>query len=492
MHCTLQGFDDEVVARLAEWRVPGVAVAAVKDGAVVLCKGYGYRDVEEKKPVTPRTLFAIASISKSFTASSLGTLADRGKLDWDAPVRDALPEFRLKDPVASEHATVRDLLAHRTGLPGHDGIWFSAGLLRAEVPGFLRHLEPSRELRAEWQYNNVMYIVAGLVDERVSGRPWEALVRERIFRPLGMSRSNFSVDDTKADDDHALPYTRSGDRVRRLPLYRDEALAPAGGINSNVEEMARYLLMHINRGRFGIRQIITPGTADLMRTPQAVLPEAPHPLHAATYPELGSTSYGLAFFLTSYRGRPLVWHSGSLSGFSALFSFLPRERVGVVVLANLSANRPVPICITRSLFDRLLGLEPVDWAARAREVDRKAEAERLAAAEAERTNRRPGTKPSHDPAEYAGVYRHPAYGHVRVGAVGNALTLSWRGATARLEHRHYDVFDTAAPDDNPDDNPIPRVRVAFAYAPGDGRVDRLTIPLEPRVAEIVFKKSPAP
>jgi CubicO group peptidase (beta-lactamase class C family) len=490
----LDGVDGFVEGLMAEWQVPGLAVAAVKDGKVVLCKGYGFRDLDNKRPVTPRTLFAIASITKSFTAVSLATLADRGKLDWDAPVRDALPAFRLKDQLAAERVTVRDLLTHRTGLPRHDHVWDGSGMLRSEILGALRHLEPSRDLRAEWQYNNVMYIAAGCVDEHLSGRPWEDLVRDRVFRPLGMLASNFSVAESQKSDDHAIPYAKAGGHIHRLPFYRDEALAPAGGINSNAEEMARYLVMHIDGGRFEGKRVISRATAELLRTPQAVVPEAPGPLHAATFPELGPTSYGLGFFLTSYRGRPLVWHSGSLSGFSALFSFLPREKIGVVVLANLSGHRPVPICVTRNLFDRLLGLDPVDWAARAREADRKAEADRRAARKAEAESRRPETRPSHAPADYAGDYRHPAYGTVRVLEAGGALTLTWHRATAPLKHRHYDVFETAVGDGDGEDDggPVPRVRVAFAYDPKDGHIDRLAMPLEPRVADIVFTRLPDP
>jgi N-acyl-D-amino-acid deacylase len=481
----LDGLDAFVERAMAEWKVPGLAVAVVKDGEVVHCRGYGYRDQEKRQAVTARTLFAIGSISKSFTVTGLGMLADRGQLDWDRPVREYLPEFQVKDRVACEGATPRDLVTHRTGLPRHDRLWYGSGLSRRELLDRLRHLEPNESFRSAWQYNNLMYLAAGCLDERISGKAWEDLTRERIFRPLGMKASNFSVKDSQSSDDFALPYAKVKDEVRRIPFYNIDAMAPAGAINSNVEEMIRYVRFHIDKGKYGDSRLLSRRMAEQMQAPQMVVPDdGPGALHAPTFEELGHTSYGLGFFVTSYRGRKLVWHSGSIDGFSALMSFLPREKVGLIVLTNLSGNRPVPVCVTRYVFDRLLGLEPIDWIQRAKELDEKAKRE---GDDAKKAAPRSGTSPSHRPAEYAGTYEHPAYGVVRIAADGEALTLSWRGSSARLGHRHYDVFETRAGEDESDDRMIPRVAVAFSYDK-KGDIDRLAMPLEPKVADIVFLK----
>jgi dihydroorotase/N-acyl-D-amino-acid deacylase len=482
----LDGLDAFVTATMAEWKVPGLALAVVRDGKVVHLEGYGSRDLEKSLPVTPRTLFPIASISKSFTVTGLGMLADEKALDWDRPVRDIVPEFRLRDPLASDRATTRDLVTHRTGLPRHDRVWYRSGRSRIEAVKALRHLEPSRDFRAAWQYNNLMYLAAGVVAERVSGRSWEDFTRERIFGPLGMTSSRFRVGDVVTTDDFARPYSRVHGEVKAVPFYHDDALAPAGGILSNAEEMARYLRFHIDRGRWEGRALLSEDASDQMQTAQMLIPNGEvQPLYSTRFAEMGPSSYGLGFFLTSYRGHKLVWHSGSLDGFSLLLSFLPREKMGVLVLTNLSGNRPVPVCVTRNVLDRLLGLEPVDWVARSKELDRQAEKERDESRRKVETARKTGTRPSHAPYEYTGTFQHPAYGAMRIELDGSGLRLSWRGGSAALDHIHYDVFETGVEEDAADDNPVPRVRVSF-FANPEGNIDRLVIPLEPRVSALAF------
>jgi N-acyl-D-amino-acid deacylase len=483
----LDGLDTFVEGVLAEWKVPGMAVAVVKEGEVILMKGYGFRDREAKLPVTAKTLFAIGSISKSFAATGLGMLVDQGKLTWDTPVRDLLPEFRLKDKVAESSATARDLLSHRTGLPRHDLLWYDSSLSRREVLERLRFLEPNGEFRSIWQYNNMMFLAAGMLDERISGKSWEELTRERIFRPLGMTSSNFSVLESQKSDDFARPYSKVGDEVRLVPFYQNiEAIAPAGAINSNVEEMIRYVRFHLDGGRYGVTRLLSTRSAERLRSPETVISDAETgALHnPTTFPELGRVSYGLGFFLTTYRGHDVAWHSGSINGFSALMTLLPREKVGVIVLTNLSGNRPAPVCVTRRILDRLVKLEPIDWVARAKEIDAKA-------AQADRENRQrdasesSGSSPSHAWNEYAGTFEHPAYGSVTVSALGEGLTFAWRNLKTSLVHRRYDVFETA--NSIEDESPSPKFRVSFAYG-SDGAIDRLAMPLEPSVADVVFAR----
>jgi CubicO group peptidase (beta-lactamase class C family) len=482
----LKGLDAFIEATMAEWKVPGLAVAVVKDGKVIHSSGYGQRDLEKKLPVSEKTLFAIGSISKSFTVTGLAMLADQGKLDWDQPVRIKLPEFQLEDRAGNESATPRDLVSHRTGLPRHDLLWYGSGLSRRELLDRVRLLEPNREFRAVWQYNNLMYLAAGCLQERITGQSWEENTRERIFRPLVMEASNFSVAATQQSNDFALPYVKRGETIKRIPFYNLDAIAPAGSINSNVEEMIRYVRFHLDKGHFGDAQLLSRGMAEQMQTPQMVVADVETgPLHAPSFEELGHTQYGLGFFISNYRGHKLVWHSGSIDGFSALLSMIPSKRIGLIVVTNLSGNRPVPICVTRNILDRLLGLAPVDWVARAKELDKKAEKNRAEAKAKSRTERKPGTAPSHALGDYEGRYEHPAYGLVRVTSDSELLSLSWRGSQAPLKHRHYDLFETDVPEEDDSDNKIPNVSVCFSYDK-KGDIDRLAMPLEPRVADIVF------
>src|SRR5213592_2274475 len=265
----LSGLDQFVTSQMTEWHVPGLALGIMQDGRVVLLKGYGFRDVDHKLPVTPRTLMAIGSNSKSFTVVLMGMLVDSGKLNWDKPVRDYLPDFQLHDELASEAMTPRDLVTHRSGLPRHDLFWYGASLSREEMYRRLRYLEPNVSFRSRWQYQNLMFMTAGYLVEKRTGRSWDDLIRERLFAPLGMTRSNTSVRDLPSSDDAALAYVwrtcpaehaaangsapapggadggggagSAACGLVKVPYRNIDAVAPAGSINSDVEEMLHYV-----------------------------------------------------------------------------------------------------------------------------------------------------------------------------------------------------------------------------------------------------------
>ncbi len=469
----LDAFISEV---MKEWKVPGLAIAVIKDGQLVLSKGYGFRDVDQKLPVTPRTLFAIGSITKSFTVTALGILADEGKLDWDEPVLTYLPDFRLKDEVANLHMTPRDLVTHRSGLPRHDALWYGGEFSRRQLFDRLRYLEPSRDFRAVFQYQNLMFMTAGYLAGQLAGVTWESFVRSRILDPLGMSRSNFSVVESQKSDDFAYPYSRVEDEVRQIDFRNIDEVGPAGSINSSVEEMIRYVQLHIDKGEYNGARILSEANADQMQTPQMVIPGA------IQFDELGHSSYGMGLIVTTYRGRKLVHHGGGIDGFISLLSFMPREKTGMIVLTNLSGNNPVPTIVTRGVFDRVLGLEPVDWVGRVKEQQAKAEAAEEAG-EKEDTKVE-GTVPSHALSDYVGRYEHPGYGVLTVKrADEDRLHATYQDASGLLEHYHYDVFQVA---EDPL-NPFSGGKLMFLYNMR-GDVDRVAVPLEPAVDAIVFTR----
>lgn len=475
----LSDLDDFITGVMEEWKVPGLAIAVTKDGEVVFSKGFGYRDVDEGRPVTSGTLFAIGSISKSFTVTVLGMLEDEGLLDWDEPVRTYLPDFRLHDEVASEHMTPRDLVTHRSGLPRHDGLWYGSDLTRREMYERLRYLEPNRDFRAVFQYQNLMFMTTGYLAGQLAGNTWEELVRARIFEPLGMTRSNFSVDESQRSDDFAYPYVKVEEDIRQVDFRNLDEIGPAGSINSSVAEMIRYVQFHIERGKHGDEQLLSEGNAVQMQTPQMVIPGG------IEYDELGHTSYGMGFFVTTYRGHKLVHHGGGIDGFISLLSFMPRERIGMIVLTNLSGNNPVPTIVTRGVYDRLLGLEPVDWVGRVKEQQAKAEEAEEEGEREERGLRVEGTSPSHATADYAGTYEHPGYGRIDVKLAGDQLEGTFNGVSSLLEHFHYDVFQAR---EDPL-NPFSGAKVIFLYNK-KGEIDRLLVPLEPNVDDIIFTRVP--
>ena len=355
----LTGFDAFVEEVMEEWDVPGLAVAALEDGEVVLARGYGYRDVEGRRPVTPSTLFAIGSTTKSFTATLVGMLVDDGHLAWDTPVREYVPEFRLRDPVASEQASFIDLLSHRSGLPAHDTLWYGRDRDREALFRRLRRLEPSAPFRSVFQYQNLMFMAAGHIAGRVAGASWEALIRERILTPLGMHRSNLSVTTLQRVDDFAYPYEARGDAVARVPFRSLDAIGPAGSINSSVEEMLRYLRFRLALGEWQGSRLLSTASALEMETPHTAIPQIPG------YPEVGYASYGLGVMLTTYRGRRMVTHNGGIDGFASTMAWLPDDSIAVVVLTNLTGN-PLPAIVGNRVLDRLLDLPPIDWAGRVR------------------------------------------------------------------------------------------------------------------------------
>ena len=491
----LDGLDEFVIGVMREWHVPGLALGVIRDGQPVVLEGYGLRDVERQLPVTPHTLMAIGSNSKSFTVVLMGMLADSGTLEWDEPVRTYLADFRLFDDFATAEMTPRDLVTHRSGLPRHDGLWYGRSFTRAELYQRLRYLEPNASFRSRWQYQNLMFMTAGYLVERLTSRSWDELVRERIFEPLGMSRSNTSVGDLAGAGDVALAYVwrdcppdraagssrppvRTECGLTNVPYRNIDAVGPAGSINSSVEEMVRYIQFHIDSGAYDGEQLLSKENAAAMQTSQTLVGGS------ETWPdELGTATYGLGLSVTSYRGHKLVQHGGGIDGFISQMSWLPRERIGVMVLTNMSGNNPVPTLVTRNVLDRLLGLDQIDWIARTKKQQEEAEARREKRRAERAAEQKAGTSPSHPLAAFVGTYENPGYGRFVVETAGDALEVSIDGFRVKLAHFHYDVFEVEEQ---------PRVplsgRVTFLMN-ATGEIDRMAVPLETNVADIVFTRT---
>ncbi len=461
---------------IQEWKVPGLAIAIVQDNQIIFCEGFGLRDVEKGLKVTPKTLFAIGSCTKAFTTMAMGILADRGKLDWDKPVRNYLPTFKLYDSYATEHITPRDLVTHRSGLPRHDGVWYGTPFTRQEIVERLQYLEPSHELRTVFQYQNLMYMTAGYLVGQIAGSSWEEFVQQEIFNPLSMEGSNFSVVKSQEADDFALPYQEKDDEVKEIPFRNIDAVGPAGSINAHVTDMAKWLLLHLNQGKYDDKQIISSGNLSQMHMPQFV---APGPLE---YEEILYSSYGLGWGITAYRGHNFIQHGGGIDGFSALTTLMPQDKIGVVVLTNMNGT-PLPSILTYQICDRLLGLDEVPWNER---IKKKVDEAKEAAEKAKETtssDRKTGTQPSHPLEDYTGNFEHPAYGIVSIEINDTHLKATHYSTVYELQHYHYDIFELKSE--------LLEIteRLSF-FTDTKGNITSLSIPLEHTVKDIVFTRMP--
>ncbi len=416
----LDGFDTEVDQVMGDWSVPGLAIAVVTDSSVIWSRGYGDRTVEADAPVTDRTLFAIGSTTKAFTAAGLGLLHDEGQLDWKTPVQEYLPRFKLRDEFATEEMTAVDLLTHRSGLPGHDLLWYATDFSREELFERLRHLEPRASFRSTFQYQNPMYMTAGYLAGQISGLGWETFTRRRLLDPLGMSRSTFSVDSMQTTDDYARPYGGTPDTIKAVDYYTVDtvdAVGPAGSINSSVSEMTNWVQLFLNDGRHGDTQLIDSTTVAQLTRPRIVLEDI-RPFMPETG---GSLLYALGWFKETHDGARLLWHSGGVDGFSAMVGLMPGREVGSVILTN-KGDTPAPSVLLYELVDRVLGREGQDWNQRIRDFYAQQQAE-SDTAQADTTQASQDTTaapgPSHPLEDYVATYSNPGYGTFEVAMDGS-------------------------------------------------------------------------
>jgi CubicO group peptidase (beta-lactamase class C family) len=392
---------------MARDQIPGLAVGVVERGHIVFARGFGYRDVDKRLPVTPDTLFPLGSCSKAFTATAIALLADEGSISIDTSVRTYLPDFSLEDPVASATLTARDILTHRSGLPRHDLFWYQAPFSRDELYHRLRFLEPGGPPHAQWRYNSLMFVVAGRIVEKVSGESWESFVQARILQPLNMRRTLLSAEAMETDPDHAAAYALRNGRAQKIPMLKHlSAIAPAGAVQTSVNDLARWLTFHATRSP----ALLGEGMWRELHRPQAEMP-------APAEPEVQHPYYALGWIHEIYRDHPLVVHNGAIDGFTMHLGFLPETGQGLILLMNRDLATAALMALAYSAYDRLLGLEPLDWEGRLKEMP----------------------EPLQDVPDIAldfpietvvGRYEHPAYGMLTVRAKGDELAMEFR--TLRL------------------------------------------------------------
>jgi CubicO group peptidase (beta-lactamase class C family) len=425
-----------------DWKIPGMAVAIVKDGRIVLAKGYGVKEFSKKEKVDERTLFAIASNTKAFTAASLALLVEERRIKWDDKVRKYLPYFTLYDPYVSEEIRIRDLLCHRSGLKTFSGdlLWYETPYSAVEIIERARYLKPTFGFRSGYGYSNIMFMAAGEVVSAVVGRPWKDYVKKRIFKPLGMTDSHMGVRELKKYDNVATPHHVPFEgETATIPYTTSDTMGPAGAINSNVSEMARWITMWLNDGVFENRRILSEDSIREMWTPHT-----PIRLGRSTktlFPSTHFKSYGLGWVLMDYQGYEVVYHSGALDGMISRVALVPELNLGMVILTN-SINS-LPGALKFRIIDAYVGVKPRDWSRlyldRYREAmnkDKQLEAEK-------KQENTPKKWDNLTLSDYTGRYGGPMYGDAEVTLEKGKLVLNLLPAPifiSDLTYLHYDTF----------------------------------------------------
>lgn len=471
---------------LKDRKAAGFAVAVVKKDSIIYARGFGYRDFENKLPVTPHTLFAIGSCTKAFTASLLGLMKEEGRLDYDKPVRDYLPGLKFYNDDLNRGVTVRDAIVHRTGLPRHDFSWYLFSTdSRDELIKRIEFMEPTAPLRQTWQYNNFMYLVQGVIAEKNYGKTWEELVRQKFFIPLNMKRSNTSVTALSGDNDAALGYILKSDSIiSKTDYYNINAMGPAGSINSSVLEMANWLKVWINKGKFNGKEVLPESYINEAISSQMVV----SPGYPGTEsPDLHVSNYGFGWSVSSYRGHYRVDHGGNIDGFSANTAFFPTDSIGIVVLTNQNGS-VLNNLVRNTLADRLLNLDPVDWNERRNKSERKAASDVRG-----EENQKKGTQPSHPLKDYEGLYTHKAYGTFEVQHRNDSLIAVFPVERMWLRHYHYDVFQAVGYGKNglADTNEVSQVLVPF-YMDEAGDIVSVKVRFQPELEPLAFIRTSKP
>ncbi len=484
----LNGLDTAFARILKDWKGAGFSVAVVEKNKVIYSRGFGYKDYEKKLPVTPNTQFAIGSCTKAFTTSLLGLLNKEGLVDFDKPVRTYLPELTFYNNEMNNHITLRDMMSHRTGVSRYDYSWYYfPSRSRDSLMRRVQYMEPSEPLRKRWQYNNFMYLLQGMVTEKLTGKSWEENIREHIFKPLGMSNSNVSLGEWINSPDIAVGYRVRNDSIpERADYYDIRGMAPAGSINSSSNDMAKWLITWINGGKYEGKEVLPQQFVFDAASSQMVVTSS---MPGKKNPDIHMSNYGLGWAISSYRGHYMVEHGGNIDGFSASASFFPSDSIGIVVLANQDGSA-IPTLVRQLIADRMLGLKYKDWQTIAYSGYMEGRKKAKEAASTSGTTRKIGTQPTHQKKDYEGIYTSPGKESFEVELQRDSLFVNIPGKRYWLRHYHYNMFDMWDYSDIArNDTLASGVKVTFQINDA-GEIGSASIPLEMPGAPIVFTKGP--
>ncbi len=473
---------------LKENNVPGLAITVVKNYETLISKGFGYRDIANNKKVDRDTIFPICSLTKAFTALSLGVLVDKKKLDWEDHIKDFLPEVKLYDEFASKQLNVVDILSHRSGLPRHDFSWYGSKLTTEEMIKRLPYLRPNREFRVVAQYQNLMFMIAGLLIERLSNQSLDEFMKENIFEPLEMKSVNTSIEVNQRQTNIALPYeVNKNNKCEQVPFRSAHAVKGAGFINASINDMSKWIILNLNKGKYKKRRVISEQSLNIIH--QTVIPiSSVDELFFINMLEFSLHSFALGWHVCSYRGYKLFQHSGSIDGFQTYISLVPSKNLGIVVLSNRGVN-PLPFAITYSLIDDYLGLKPINWPNKFQIALDNYKSRQNSDIKSEKfkniiSRHGHGYKGNetlvNNLASFTGRYNNLGYGQIYIEKKDDKLMFKFNTFEGELNYIDSDNFFI--------DHPFLGKKTFCFFRDKDGIVNKLAVNLETRVDDICFEQ----
>lgn len=422
-----------------DWGIPGMSVGIVNDGEIIFSKGYGVLEVNKPKKPDGNTLYAIASNSKAFTTAIIAMLVQEGKLNWNDKVQKYLPYFQLQNQWVSMEMTIKDLLCHRSGLGTFSGdvIWYKSDLSSEEIIKRLKGIEPKFDFRDGYGYSNVMYITAGEIIKKITGKTWGENVQERILDPIGMERTIYSLKKLKEKGNFATPHALENNENIPIAWENWEEVGALGGIISSTNDIGKWMIFNMNHGIIGTDTLLTPASRNMIWKM--------HNTYTVDQTKTNETNthfrgYGLGWSLADFHGRLRVSHGGGYDGMISAVNMIPDEKLGVVVLTN-GMKAPTG-AVTNYVLNVFLGLKEKDWSTEMLEQNNKRQSGDIRISE--RIKKRiSDTKPSLPLEKFAGNYLADIYGNIEVKLENNQLRMYFEHTpelSATLEHWHYDVW----------------------------------------------------
>ena len=476
----IEAVDKELTTVLEKSKAAGFAIAIVKGNEIIYTKGFGYSDLEKKTPVTPNTVFAIGSTTKAFTASLIGILEDKGKLDLDESPRTYIPELQFFNSEMDAQITVKDLMTHRTGMPRHDGSWKSFGHdSKEELLTRIAFQEPIAPVRSKWVYNNFMYFVQGTIVERLTKQSWRQNIEQNFFKPLEMTSSSTNLDALKKNPQSAIGYYFEDGKNAKIDYYDIAAMEAAGSLNSSVTDISKWMMAWLNDGKYNGNQVIPSAYVKAAMSSQMII-TGKFPKN--TDPSTFMNNYGYGWFIKSYKGHYRASHGGSIEGFTAEITLFPTDDLGIVILTNQNQSG-LPQTLRNTVSDILLdALETEDWMARL---------EMLVAhqTKVQEVKTIASIKPVNALEKYTGAYTHKGYGAFEVVKENDSLFAKFPSKTLWLNPVHPNVFETFYVIDDKVEAKYKDTSINFSTTI-EGEISGSEIKLERTLDPIVFKRRP--